>query len=124
MNRSDTNILVIDDEILICEVLQTGLRYEGLKVRSFQQAKKGLIEFNNNHYDFVISDIQMPEMNGLELLKAIKEIDDHIPVLLISAFSEHSIDKARNMGALDILSKPIDIDQVAELIIKTLRILD
>lgn len=124
MKKSEANILIIDDEVLICEVLQTGLKDEGLKTRSFQQAKKGLQEFHNNHYDFVISDIQMPDMNGMDLLKHIKQTDPNVPILLISAFSDHTQQAAKKLGALDILAKPIDIDYVIDVIKNNLQIQD
>lgn len=122
MHPADMNILIIDDEVLICEVLQTALRDDGFMTRTFQQAKKALYDFHNNHYDFVISDIQMPDMNGMDVLRQIKSSDPSMPVLLISAYSEHTPIAAQKLGALDILPKPIDMDRMIGIIKKTLHI--
>ena len=107
------SVLVIDDELQICESINMILEYEGYDVESAISANVGLEKFSSKEFSAVLLDIQMPEMNGFEVLKKIKEQKQSASVIIISAHGsvENAI-KATRLGAFDFLEKPIDRDKL------------
>ena len=107
------SVLVIDDELQICESINMILEYEGYDVESTTSANDGLEKFSSKEFSAVLLDIQMPEMNGFEVLKRIKEQKQSASVIIISAHGsvENAI-KATRLGAFDFLEKPIDRDKL------------
>ncbi|MEO0292933.1 MAG: sigma-54 dependent transcriptional regulator [candidate division WOR-3 bacterium] len=106
-------ILVIDDEVSILEVIKLGLEENGFKVDIFSDPKEALEKFSMENYDAVLTDINMPEMSGLEVLHRCKEIDPESVVILITAYS--SIDSAIEAirgGALDYIRKPFRMEEL------------
>jgi DNA-binding NtrC family response regulator len=115
-------ILVVDDEDIIRESLAFVLRKEGYTV---QEAENGLVAYNKlveESFDLVITDLEMPEMKGIELLEEIKKLNIQTSVVIITAFGslDTAISALRN-GASDYLLKPVEFD---ELIIKIKRLFD
>ncbi len=106
-------ILIIDDEKEICESIKMILEYENYKVDYSNDVKIGLNKLTNGLYNAILLDIQMPAMNGFEVLKFIQENKIDVSVIMISAFSslENAI-KATKLGAFDFLEKPIDRDKL------------
>lgn len=106
-------VLIIDDEQEICNSISMILEYEGYAVDSTTSAIEGLKKFNEQDFAAVLLDIQMPEMNGFEVLKKIKEAKPSTSVIIISAHGsvENAI-KATRLGAFDFLEKPIDRDKL------------
>jgi two-component system nitrogen regulation response regulator NtrX len=107
------SVLIIDDELQICESISMILEYEGYAVEFTTNAKEGLGKFSSIDFSAVLLDIQMPEMNGFEVLKKIKEQKQSSSVIIISAHGsvENAI-KATRLGAFDFLEKPIDRDKL------------
>ena len=107
------SVLIIDDEIQICESIKMILEYEGYNVDFSTSANEGLEKFSSKDFSAVCLDIQMPEMNGFEVLKKIKEQKSAASVIIISAHGsvENAI-KATRLGAFDFLEKPIDRDKL------------
>jgi DNA-binding NtrC family response regulator len=107
------NILIIDDEKDICESIKLILDYEGYNCDYSISAIEGLEKIRNNFFDVILLDIQMPDMNGFEVLKKIKSFDESINVIIISAFgSVQNAIQATKSGAFDFLEKPIDRDKL------------
>ncbi|MDT3697470.1 MAG: sigma-54 dependent transcriptional regulator [Ignavibacterium sp.] len=107
------SVLIIDDELLICESINMILEYEGYDVEFTTSAIEGLEKFSSKDFAAVFLDIQMPELNGFEVLKKIKEQKQSASVIIISAHGsvENAI-KATRLGAFDFLEKPIDRDKL------------
>lgn len=107
------SILIIDDEVEICESIKMILEYEDYHVEYTTIASEGLEKLNSTSYDAMLLDIQMPEMNGFEVLKTIKGNKIDINVLMISAHGslENAI-KATKLGAFDFIEKPIDREKL------------
>jgi len=106
-------ILVIDDEVSILEVVKLGLEEAGFKVDTFFDPIEALNSFSEGKYDAVLSDINMPEMSGLEVLRRCKKINPESLVILITAYS--SIDSAIEAirgGALDYIRKPFRMEEL------------
>ena len=107
------SILIIDDELPICESIKMILEYEDYHVEFTTSATEGLEKLKTSSYDAMLLDIQMPEMNGFEVLNFIRESNIDINVLMISAHGslENAI-KATKLGAFDFIEKPIDRDKL------------
>ena len=107
------SILIIDDELPICESIKMILEYEDYYVEYTTSANEGLEKLKTTTYDAMLLDIQMPEMNGFEVLNYIRESNIDINVLMISAHGslENAI-KATKLGAFDFIEKPIDRDKL------------
>ncbi len=106
-------ILIIDDDQNICESVKMILEYEHYFVEVAYNAFDGLNKLKNNSFNAVLLDIKMPEMDGLEAITKIKEIDDTISVIMISAHAslDNAIEAAKK-GAYDFIEKPIDRDKL------------
>lgn len=106
-------ILIIDDEKEICESIKMILEYEGYNVIFSTSAIQGLKSLDEHQVSCLLLDIQMPEMNGFEVLKKVKENTPSLSVIIISAHGsiENAI-KATRLGAFDFIEKPVDRDKL------------
>ena len=106
-------ILVVEDEETIADVIATKLRAEKYEVDISYDGEDGLYNANSNIYDLIILDIMLPKMNGLEILKEIKENDINAKVILLTAKSELE-DKLKGFhhGADDYVTKPFHIEEL------------
>jgi len=106
-------IMVIDNEEGLCRMMEAVLLDDGYAVRSFTDPREALEFFRPQVWDLVISDIKMPGIDGLEVLRQIKEREADIPVIMITAFAtvEMSIQALRR-GAYDMLTKPFEPDEL------------
>ena len=107
------SILVVDDEPNYLIVLSELLREEGFEVFTAPSGIDGLVQVESVDLDLVITDMQMPEMDGLQFLEKIKENTPNLPVIMITAFAE--VDKAvsaMQAGAFNYLSKPFSNDEL------------
>ena len=107
------SVLIIDDEKEICESIKMILEYEDYNVDYAVKASEGLNKLEAIPFSALLLDIQMPEMNGFEVLKKIKENNNKVSVIIISAHGsvENAI-KATRLGAFDFIEKPIDRDKL------------
>ncbi|HKI78845.1 MAG TPA: sigma-54 dependent transcriptional regulator [Ignavibacteriaceae bacterium] len=106
-------ILVIDDDASTRESLEIFLTQIGFSVFLASNGKEGLNYFIAHDPDIVLTDIKMPELNGIELLKKIKTINPKSLIIMITAVGEmDSIILAMQLGAYDYIEKPIDIDNL------------
>ncbi len=114
MTKKTGTILVVDDEPNIRRVLEAVLVKEGHTVFTAENGKKGLeVLATESTIDVLISDLIMPDINGVELLAAAKEINPRLPVLMITAHGtiKSAVD-AMKLGALDYIPKPFDLDEI------------
>ena len=107
------SVLIIDDEKEICESIKMILEYEDYNVDYAVKASEGLNKLEAIPFSALLLDIQMPEMNGFEVLKKIKESSNKVSIIIISAHGsvENAI-KATRLGAFDFIEKPIDRDKL------------
>lgn len=119
---SKPSILVVDDEPSIREFLQIMLKREKMNVEVAENGRVALEKLATTPFDMVITDLQMPEVSGLELLAKVKDQDPNAIVMMITAFgSTESAVEAMKLGAYDYLSKPFKIDDVKIRIAKALE---
>jgi DNA-binding NtrC family response regulator len=116
MKSSKGSILVIDDEKHLLEVIKLGLEDEGYSVDGFYDPIKAVEKFDEKNYDAIISDIRMPGMSGIEVLKHCKEHNPRVVVILITAYSSvESAIESMKAGASDYITKPF---RMAELVLR------
>src|SRR5213593_4236279 len=110
-DRRPPRILVVDDERSMRELLAIVLRREGYEVLLADNGRTAVDVLEREPVDLLISDIKMPDLSGVEVLRAAKKIDQDILGIMITAFaSTDSAVEAMRLGACDYLSKPFDID--------------
>jgi len=107
-------ILVVDDDASIRSLIVEALRHEGDYIATeASDGKEALDALRSNLYDLVISDIQMPGMNGMDLLSRIREIHPTISVIMITGYPTVGLSvSAMKTGAVDFISKPFRIDEL------------
>ncbi len=106
-------VLVVEDHHDTSFMLCRLLKMEGYDV---EHAIDGVVGYNvatSEHPDLIITDIQMPRMNGIEMIKRLREEDDlsQTPIIVMSAYGKRMIDDALNAGADDYVEKPIDFEK-------------
>jgi len=107
------DVLVVDDEPKICQMLSQILSARGCAVRLAHDGFEGLTQFQQRPADMVITDVKMPRLNGLELIRELKHLDPLINIVVITAYpSVEGAVEAMQYGACDFITKPFDITQI------------
>ncbi len=115
MKREDFVVLCVDDEDAIREVLVSFFEMEGYQCLQAIGGHEALEIVKNKTVHFVVSDIRMPQGNGIELLNSIQEYNPELPsILLVSGYSELSREDAIKKGAIDLLVKPVKLEIILE----------
>ena len=115
-------ILVVDDEEIIRDSISFILKKEGYVVSEAANGKDALDKFKAESFDLIITDLEMPEMRGLELLEHVMRINPQTLIVIITAYgSLETAITAMRQGASDYILKPLEFD---ELIVKIKRLLD
>ena len=114
-------ILVVDDEPQLTRVLRTGLTSRGYDVRAAADGLSGFETFMDWKPDLVITDLAMPEMDGLELCRRVRAVSP-VPIIVLSAKGEERTKvEALDMGADDYVTKPFGIDELLARVRASLR---
>jgi len=109
--RQQPRILVVDDEPSMRQMLAIVLKREGYDVSLAENGRSAVAALERGPFDLLISDIKMPDMSGVDVLRAAKQVDPDILGIMITAFaSTETAIEAMRLGACDYLSKPFDID--------------
>ncbi len=115
-------ILVVDDEANLRRVLVAQLARDGYEVHSAADGESALAFLKEHHIDLVVTDLRMPRMNGMDLLRAALREDPDIPVVILTAHGtvDNAVE-ALKTGAFDYISKPFDQNEVRMIVRKGLR---
>ncbi|WP_417381133.1 response regulator [Gimesia sp.] len=108
-------ILVVDSDATVRRAAHELLGRLGCEVETAHDGEEAFLMVRSFHYDVVIADIRLPDMNGYECFAQIREIHEHLPVILMTGFGydpTHSIVKARQLGLKCVLYKPFRLDQL------------
>ena len=115
-------IYIIDDDKSVRRSFEILFASAGLVSMSYACAKKFLDEYTQSGSDLLLLDIHMPEINGLELLRILKEKKINVPVIIITAYDEEeSRQCAKDYGIIDYLVKPVDSNALVDLINTSLK---
>ena len=117
-----TQILVVDDEQLIRWSIEQNLKKQGYDVRTAEDGEVALRLVQEEQPDLILLDIQMPGISGLEVLEKVKEIDEDIVVIIVTAQGglETAV-TAMRLGAYDYINKPFNFDELSLVIRKALE---
>jgi CheY-like chemotaxis protein len=108
-------ILVIDDDEMLLVLVRHFLSEEGYDLLSTADGPRGIQIYMDRRPDVVLLDLALPSMNGLEVLKRIREFDDHARVIVVTGYSSsESTEIAFGSGARDLLVKPFEKLQLIE----------
>ena len=121
MNEKN-RVWIIDDDKSIRWVLEKALTKEDMDVVSFEEPQKMLHRFTTESPDVIISDIRMPNMDGITLMDEVRQLAPDLPVIIMTAYSD--LDRAVSAfqgGAFEYLSKPFDVDEVIGLVKRAIK---
>ena len=115
------NILVIDDDPSILAVIQTRLEANGYGVETRQDPLKALESLREREFDVIVTDVRMPQIDGMELLRRAHRVRWNIPVILLTAYGTiPNAVEAMKQGAFQYLTKPFQGKQLLEQIERAL----
>jgi DNA-binding NtrC family response regulator len=116
-------ILAIDDDQAVLNYLNIMLLQTGAyQVSTLANSAKAFQELKNTNYDLLLLDMDMPEVNGLEILKHIKEKNMDIEIIVLTGVEDVELAvSAMKLGAFDYLTKPVDNDQLLKIIAAVLE---
>ncbi|HJN72326.1 MAG TPA: sigma-54 dependent transcriptional regulator [Myxococcota bacterium] len=116
-------VLVVDDEPSIRKVLSAHLGREGYEIETAQDGGEAIEALSQRHFHAVVTDLQMPGIDGLQLLSWVRENHPGLPVIIITAFGTvGSAVEAIKLGAHDYITKPFDRDELKLILQKALRV--
>jgi two-component system response regulator PilR (NtrC family) len=106
-------VLVVDDEPSMREFLEIMLAQDGFEVSAASTGEEGYRKFREGEPDLIITDVKMPGMSGLDLIREIHSVDQHVPIIAITAYaSAGDALRAVREGAYDYLSKPFQVEDL------------
>jgi len=115
-------ILIVDDEKKIRHILQIMLEQNGYKTDEAANGEEALKRIKTYHYAMVITDLKMPVMDGITLLREIKQVDPDYPVVVLTAYgSIESAVEAIKEGALDFITKPFEEEKILITVQRSIR---
>jgi len=108
-------VLLVDDEKEFLEIMSHRMEAMGMKVTTAESAEQALSILSKTTFDAIVMDFQMPEMDGMEALKAIKNKKPELQIILLTGYAtvEKTVE-AMKIGATDFLEKPADLDALSK----------
>jgi len=118
----DARVLVVDDEKSMCDFLEIMLKKEGYQVRTTTDPWEALELVEKEPFHLVLTDVRMPEIDGFQVLRRVKEVQPETLVIMITAYgSPEGAVEAMKQGAYDYVTKPFRVDEVKLVIRKALE---
>jgi DNA-binding NtrC family response regulator len=115
-----STILVVDDEPGIRTMVQYELTQQGYKILSADSGVRALEVLGKESVDLILTDMRMPQMDGLDLVVQVRKAHPKLPIILMTGFVEDRVQKVQEFNLSGTLHKPFTIDQLSELIGKAL----
>lgn len=117
-----SKILVVDDDTAFCMMLKTFLQRKGFEVVNAFNAEEAQNEIRNQSFDVVLTDIRLPDSDGLKILKSVKELSLSTQVILMTGYTDiKTAVNAMKLGAFDYVGKPINPDEILHTIQQSLN---
>ena len=121
MNKA--SVLIVDDELKIRRILQIMLENENYKTEQAKDGVEALKKMETVDFDLIITDMKMPNMNGIELLEQIQKRDNTAPVIMMTAYGTiQTAVEAMKKGAYDYILKPFDLEEIKITVDKAYRL--
>ena len=115
------NILIVDDEKDLLDILCEAIRHEGYRCLAASDGREALSILEEEHVDVVITDISMPNMDGIELTKIIKEKYDTAVIMMTGFVKDFSYETVIDVGVSDFMQKPVSIKELMTRLRRVLR---
>jgi len=121
---NNIKILIVDREPDILRLLEILLAKRGYRVKAAKNSEEAIETFRNEYFDIVITEVRIPRLNGINLIRQLKDFDEEVEVIVLTGFS--ALDSAREAiqgnGAFAYLTKPLEnIDQLYEIVKKAIE---
>ena len=114
--------MIVDDDAPTRRVLELLAGRMGLEAQGFASPVEALERLRTERFAVVLTDLRMPEMSGIEFMRALRELDPDVPVIVLTAYGTvEAAVEAMKLGALDFVSKPLDADVVEALVGRALE---
>lgn len=111
------HILVVDDEPLVGELFKNSLNESGYQVTTTLSSLEALELLNKRHFDLIFLDLLMPELDGAELFRQIRLVNNGVPIVIITGYPDSEImNRAMEYGSIMVLRKPFDSEQIHDAI--------
>ncbi|NQT32095.1 MAG: response regulator [Candidatus Omnitrophica bacterium] len=121
----EERILVIDDEVEICEMLKSFLVKKGYEVITTTSAADGIEKLKTEKPKVILLDIRMPDMDGVEVMKKIRKIDQNVVVIMATGVIDEEIAReTMKLGASDYIVKPFDLGYLEKSLMSKLAMLE
>lgn len=122
MSDKQTKIMFVDDDLVTGRVMKRNCDNANYSCSVYQHGQDCLEAFKKSNADIVITDLRMPGMNGFELLSELREIDENVPVLVMTGYSsvENAVE-AMKRGATDFIKKPFDFTELKLMLDRTMK---
>lgn len=111
-----SKILFVDDDPNIQRMVEIFLRQQNYQITFAKNGRSALKYFDAAKYDLIITDVQMPEMDGLTLTREIRKKDNNIPIIIVSAFGQESMAREVEGERVTVLNKPFERASLIEAI--------
>jgi two-component system response regulator PilR (NtrC family) len=112
-SAAKVRILIVDDEPSMREMLRIVLRRDGYDVQLADSGREAIDQLRQNNFDLLLSDIKMPDVSGVEVLRAAKEINRDVVAFMMTAYASTSTAvEAMRLGAVDYFTKPFSMDEL------------
>lgn len=109
--NNNNSILLVDDNSIVLDAVSRLLKFNGFNVTPCKEAAEAIDHFKRESFHAVLTDIDIPEISGIELLEIIRGLNSAIPVVVMTGSHEVELaEKALNRGAFDFVTKPFDPD--------------
>jgi two-component system, LuxR family, response regulator FixJ len=109
MTLSEKHICIVDDDISICRAIQRTLAHLRVQSACFERAVDCIAHLQAHPCDLLITDVQMPDVDGLELLNQVKQLIPWLPVLIVTGYADIPLAiRAVKCGAADLIEKPLE----------------
>jgi two-component system response regulator PilR (NtrC family) len=116
------DILIVDDELGMRQFLTLLFQKEGHRIRTAESGRQALTALRERTADLIISDLKMPDMDGIELLREARSLLADVAVVMMTAFgTEETAREAKKLGADDFIEKPFDNDYLKEIVARALE---
>lgn len=115
MKKEDIKILLVDDEISLIDAMKKLLARDGYQVSAASSGKEAIELSRDTAFNIIFLDVNMPDLNGLETYKQIREIIPDAPVVMITGYGrslKELIEEAQTLGVKDCINKPFKIQQI------------
>jgi two-component system response regulator AtoC len=116
-------IMIIEDDEIMRVTVEDSLKADGYETSAFDNGTEGIRSLEKNEFALVITDVRLPDMSGIDVLRVIKEINKDIPVLVMTGFGAiKDAVEAMKLGAFDYLTKPFSLEEFALIVKKIIEV--